>query len=100
MEKGTEGQDRKSYSDTQDRKNYTPSKRKQKRRLVPLLTCEKLIKQVGVKRVSEKAKELLSDVLEEYAKNISEKAKVYAQHSGKKTITENDIRLVLKDLGY
>lgn len=64
-----------------------------KRRILSQKAMDKLIRQVGAIRVSDSAKEALADVLEEKALIISQGAKKFAEHAGRKTVTEKDIKL-------
>jgi len=57
---------------------------------------DKIMREAGALRVSDDAKEALADVLEQKAKEISLEAKKLAEHAGRKTITEKDIRLAIK----
>ena len=57
---------------------------------------DKIMREAGALRVSDDAKEALAEVLEQKAKEISLEAKKLAEHAGRKTITEKDIRLALK----
>jgi len=57
---------------------------------------DKIMRQVGALRVSDDAKAALAEVLEEKAKLIAAEAKKFAEHAGRKTITEKDIRLASK----
>jgi len=52
------------------------------------------MKKQGAKRVSEDAKVTLKELLEEYAKLITEKAVKVARHAGRNTIRREDILLV------
>ena len=61
---------------------------------------EKLLKKYGAKRVSEDAKEALSESLEEIGKKIGEKASKFADHSGRKTIKSKDIKLAVKESNF
>lgn len=54
------------------------------------------MREAGASRVSDEAKAFLAQVLEEYALKISEEAKSFAEHAGRKTITEKDIKLAAK----
>ena len=56
-------------------------------------TLSRLIREAGGERVSEGAALALGIVLEAQAKKIVEKAVVLAKHAGRKTITEEDIKL-------
>ena len=57
---------------------------------------DKLMRQAGAFRVSDDAKEALAVVLEQKALQISREAKKLAEHAGRKTITEKDIRLAVQ----
>ena len=63
------------------------------KKILALAGMEKLLKKVGAERVSDKGKEALREVLEEYAEKIGEKAIKFARHSGRKTIKAEDIKL-------
>ena len=65
-------------------------------KLLPLAAMEKLLKEGGAERVSERAKEALKEVLEERAHEISIKAIQFAVHAGRKTIKAEDIKLAVK----
>lgn len=62
-------------------------------RLIPLAAMEKIMKDVGAERVSEKAKAALKEVLEETAGHITKAAIKFALHAGRKTIKASDIKL-------
>jgi len=66
------------------------------KRSIPLAAMEKILKQAGAPRVSDKAKIALRDVLEEYVEKISNDAIRFAAHAGRKTIKAGDIKLALK----
>jgi len=57
---------------------------------------DKIMREVGAERVSDDAKIALADVLEQKARELSAKAKQFAEHAGRKTITEKDIQLAAK----
>jgi len=57
---------------------------------------DKIMRESGALRVSDEAKTALAEALEEKALEISANAKKLAEHAGRKTITEKDIRLALK----
>jgi len=54
------------------------------------------MREIGALRVSDDAKEALAEVLEQKALEISTEAKKFAEHAGRKTITEKDIHLANK----
>ncbi len=66
-------------------------------KLIPLAAMEKLLKQGGAERVSDKAKVALKNAIEEIAGIISAKAIKLANHAGRKTIKAEDIKLAVKD---
>ncbi|MDO8628408.1 MAG: histone family protein [Nanoarchaeota archaeon] len=67
------------------------------RNIIPLAAMEKLLKKAGADRVAEDAKLALSEVLEDYGKKLGERAKELAQHSGRKTVRNVDIKLAQRD---
>jgi len=66
------------------------------KKLLPLAAMEKILKQAGAERVSEKAKAALKAVLEEKADEIAAKSVKFANHAGRKTIKAGDIKLASK----
>jgi len=67
-------------------------------KLIPLAAMERIIKNAGADRVSDKAKAELKDVMEEVAEDIAEKAVKLAHHAGRKTVKDGDIKLAAKNL--
>ncbi len=61
--------------------------------VLPLARVEEVIRKAGAERVSKDVAKELALVLEERAVEISAKAVKLAKHAGRKTITEEDIRL-------
>jgi len=57
---------------------------------------DKIMREVGALRVSDDAKAALAEVTEQQALKISAEAKKLAEHAGRKTVTEKDIRLAVK----
>ena len=67
------------------------------KKILPLAAMENLLKQkANAPRVSNDAKEALRDALEDYAEQIGLKAVRFANHSGRKTIKSEDIKLAVK----
>jgi len=64
--------------------------------ILSVAAMEKLLKKAGAERVSEDAKELLAEALEEQALKIGEKAWHLAQYAGRKTIKSEDIKEAVK----
>ncbi len=54
------------------------------------------MREAGALRVSDDAKTALADVLEDHGIKISAEAKKYAEHAGRKTVTDKDIELATK----
>ncbi len=63
------------------------------KRLLPLAAMEKILKQSGADRVSDKAKAALKNVIEEEAEKIAIQAVKFANHAGRKTVKAGDIKL-------
>ncbi len=66
-------------------------------KLLPLAAMEKLLKQGGAERVSDKAKAALKDAIEDIANEIAVKAIRLSVHAGRKTIKAEDIKLAVKE---
>jgi len=66
------------------------------KRLIPLAAMEKIMKNAGAERVSDKAKSALKSVLEDIAEDIASSAVKLAAHAGRKTIKAGDIKLASK----
>ncbi len=63
------------------------------KRLLPLAAMEKILKQSGAERVSDKAKAALKAVIEDEAEKIASQAVKFANHAGRKTVKAGDIKL-------
>lgn len=63
---------------------------------LPLAAVDRIIRKAGGERVSESAVEELAEHLEEVGVKVSQKARVFANHANRKTITGDDIRLAVK----
>ena len=61
-----------------------------------LAGMEKLLRGAGALRVSDKAKEAFREVLEDIGEDLSKKAIKFAEHSKRKTIKAEDIKLAHK----
>ena len=64
-----------------------------KRQVIPLAPAARLLQNAGAKRVSNKAAEEFSQVIEDIAEDIGERAVRIAKHSGRKTVQDGDVRL-------
>ena len=65
---------------------------------LPLATVERIIKKAGAKRVSKKGAEAFAEVLAEYAFKLSAEAAKLAEHAGRKTLLDVDVRLAKRRL--
>jgi DNA-binding protein len=65
-------------------------------KILPLAAMEKVLKQCGADRVSDKAKVALKNVVEEMADGIAVKAIQLASHAGRKTVKARDVKLASK----
>ena len=63
---------------------------------LPIAAVDRIIRKAGAKRVSESAAEELAEALEDYALDIAGEASDLAEHAGRKTIRDTDIRLASK----
>lgn len=66
-------------------------------KFLPLAAMEKLLKQGGAERVSDKAKVALKNAIEDIAHVIATKSIKLAVHAGRKTVKAEDIKLAVKD---
>jgi DNA-binding protein len=66
------------------------------KRLIPLAAMEKILKNSGAERVSDKAKSTMKEVIEEIAEDIAGRAVKLAHHAGRKTVKGSDIKLASK----
>jgi histone H3/H4 len=63
---------------------------------IPLATVDRLMRKAGAKRVSEDAAQAIAEVIEERALVIAAAAVKLAEHAGRKTVRDVDIRLAAK----
>lgn len=67
-----------------------------KKRFLSHNAMDKIMREAGALRVSDDAKVALAEALEQKALEVSAEAKKLAEHAGRKTITDKDIRLAVK----
>lgn len=60
---------------------------------ISLSSIEKIIRNAGAERISPSACEALRDILEDTAREISKKAIKLAEHTGRKTVRAEDVKL-------
>jgi len=61
-----------------------------------LLDVDQLIRNAGARRVGEDASRKLREILEDSAKDIVSRAKVYAYHAGRDEIQREDVLLAAR----
>ena len=61
-----------------------------------LAGMEKLLRKAGALRVSDKAKEAFREILEEIGGDLGKQAVKFAEHSKRKTIKAEDVKLAHK----
>ena len=65
-------------------------------RILPLAAMEKILKNCGADRVSDKAKVALKNAVEDIAEDIATQAVKLAIHAGRKTVKAGDVKLAAK----
>ena len=60
---------------------------------LPAAPFERILKKMGAKRVSQEAMEEFAKVMEDKMLKLAEEAALMAKHAGRKTITEEDVRM-------
>ena len=64
--------------------------------IIPKAPCGRILQKAGASRVSDEATTTFSEVIEDLANSIAEKAVRIAEHSGRKTVLEGDIKIAVK----
>ncbi len=65
---------------------------------IPLAPIDRILHKAGAERVSEEAVIVLRDILEAIAYEIAIRSVELAKHAGRKTVTADDIRTVIRIL--
>ena len=68
------------------------------KKILPLAPLERLLRKAGAKRVSQAACEEFARVVEEKMLKVAEEAVLLAKHAGRKTVTEEDVRLARRKI--
>lgn len=63
---------------------------------LPIAAIDRVIRKSGARRVSEDAAVALAEVLEERALAIAAEASKLAEHAGRRTVQDVDVRLAAK----
>lgn len=63
---------------------------------LPIAAVDRIIRKAGAQRVSESAAEELAEILEEKGVEIGSEAAELAEHAGRKTVRDEDIRLAAR----
>jgi histone H3/H4 len=63
---------------------------------LPLAAVDRIIRKATGVRVSESAAKELAFHMEEDGMKIAQQAVIFSKHAGRKTVTDEDIRLALK----
>ncbi len=65
-------------------------------RSIPLAAMERIIEKAGAERIAEDAKQELKDICETLAAKYGERAAKFADHAGRKTVKEEDVKLAIR----
>ena len=68
------------------------------KRILSLLTIEKIMKKNGAKYISRDAKIIMRNYIEDYLNDISRKIIKITKHSKRKIVKEKDTRIILEEL--
>lgn len=63
---------------------------------MPQAQINRIIKNTGAQRISKNASILLTQAVEQYTEKLGECCLALSQHAGRKTITEDDVRLAIQ----
>ena len=65
---------------------------------LPLATVERIMREAGAKRVSKEARLAFAEYMEKLTECLAQEAGEFAEHFGRRTITEKDVELAKKRL--
>ena len=65
---------------------------------LPLAPIGRIVRKAGADRVSQDARAVLADILEDYGLKVSAEALKLARHAGRRTIKAEDIKLATQRL--
>lgn len=65
---------------------------------LPKMPFERILKKAGAKRVSQESLEEFAIVMEERLLKIAEESLALAKHAGRKTITDDDVRIAKRKI--
>ncbi len=65
---------------------------------LPLAPIDRIFRKAGAERVSEDAMQALRDILEYIAFEIASKSVEIARHAGRKTVTADDVKTIIRIL--
>ncbi len=66
------------------------------KKILSLSGMDKIMRKAGAPRVSDGAKEILAEILEEKGEELAKEAIRFAEHAGRKTVLKEDIKLAGK----
>lgn len=64
---------------------------------IPIAPIERILKKMGAERVSEEAKRVLRDYIEEYTEKISDKIIKATANTKRKTVRVCDIEIIIEE---
>ncbi len=65
-------------------------------RSIPLAAMERIMEKAGAERISEDAKHELKRICELLVTKYGERAAKFADHAGRKTVKEEDVKLAIR----
>jgi len=66
------------------------------RQKIPLAAMDRILRESGITRVSDSAKEALCEILEEIVEDTTKRSAQIARHANRSTILKDDILLGIK----